>query len=68
MHSNLALISRHPHAENNHACIIISPNLPRAETAGSEAAGGSMHAFEFRGCHGHVSRSMTVIFRARRAL
>ena len=40
MHSNLALISRHPHAENNHACIIISPNLPRAETAG--LGGGSV--------------------------
>ena len=56
MHSNLALISRHPHAQNNHACIIISPNLPRAETAG--LGGGSVQCMRSNSaavtvpCHG----------------
>ena len=55
-----------PHAQNNHACIIISPNLPRAETAG-------LGVGRFNACVRipRLSRSrvtiQTVIFRALRA-
>ena len=66
MHSNLALISRHPRGKQSCMHHNLSQS-PQSRDSGVRRWVGSMHAFEFRGYHAPVSQSTTVIFRARRS-
>ena len=57
MHSNLALISRHPPCAKQSCMQHNLAQSPQSRDGGVRRWVGSMHAFEFRGCHGPVSRS-----------